>query len=123
MKAVHVTRTSGRGRIALALFAASLLAGCASLSSVALTRVPAERTRPVEASASSWAILGIYFSNSFAEDAVRELERQCPGGMVSGVYTKLEGRFYLFWTTRTVKARGYCLPPAAASAAAPGGRS
>lgn len=122
MKSLFAHRIAGRGRVAVALLAASLLAGCASLSSVALTRVPAERSRPVEARSSSWAILGIYFSNSFAEDAVRDLERQCPGGRVSGVYTKLEGRFYLFWTTRTVTARGYCLPSAAAAAAS-GGRS
>ncbi len=87
-----------------------LASGCASLSSVSMTRIPDNRTRPVEAESSSWGILGIYFSNDFAQEAVQKLETQCPAGKVSGVYTKLEGRFYLLWTTRTVVAKGYCLP-------------
>lgn len=82
--------------------------GCASLHSVAQTNVPKDRSKPIEAEGSTWAILGIYFSNSFADDAMEGLRSKCPNGKVSGVFTKYENRFYLLWTTRTVKATAYC---------------
>lgn len=82
--------------------------GCASLHSVALTNVPKDRSKPIEAEGSTWAILGIYFSNSFADEAITGLREKCPNGKVSGVFTKYENRFYFLWTTRTVKASAFC---------------
>lgn len=90
---------------------ALLMSGCASLHSVSLSQVPENRRNPIEAEATSWAIFGIYFSNGFVDDAIQSLKDRCPDGKISGVYTKYEGRFYLLWTTRTVKATAYCAGP------------
>lgn len=94
-----------------ALLLVLLLGGCASLKSVSLSQVPLDRNQPIEAEASSWAIFGIYFSNSFVDDAIEGLKDKCPRGKVSGVYTKYDGRSYVLWTTRTVKATAYCVAP------------
>jgi len=87
--------------------------GCASLRSVSMTRVPADRSRPIKAESWSWGILGIYFTNSFVDEAVEDLRRKCPADRISGVYTKYSGRFYLLWTTRTVSVSAYCEAPQA----------
>ncbi len=97
----------------------AFLSSCASLHSVSLTSVPKDRSKPIEAEGSTWAILGIYFSNSFADEAIDGLRSKCPNGKVSGVFTKYENRFYFLWTTRTVKATAYC--EAIASNAMPSG--
>jgi hypothetical protein len=86
----------------------ALLSSCATLHSVSLTQVPANRSNPVEAEGFSWGILGIYFSNGFVDDAMNDLKSKCPGGRINGVYTKYEGRFYLLWATRTVTAKAFC---------------
>jgi len=83
-------------------------ASCASLNSVSLTQVPLNRNKPIEASSWSWGIFGIYFGNGFVDETVDDLREKCPGGKISGVYTKYEGRFYLLWTTRTVTAKAFC---------------
>lgn len=85
-----------------------IFTSCASLNSVSLTQVPSDRSHPIEAEASSWAILGMHLSNGWVDDAIQGLRQKCSDGKVSGVYTKYEGRNYFFWTTRTVKAHAYC---------------
>ena len=87
------------------------LMGCASLKSVSMTQVPVNRSHPVEADSFSWGILGIFFTNSFADEAVANLKAKCPHGKLSGVYTKYENRFYLLWATRSIEATGYCESP------------
>lgn len=87
---------------------ALLVSGCASLNSVSMTQVPSNRNKPIQASSSSWGFLGIFFTNSFVDDAVDDLRRQCPTGKISGVYTKHENRFYLLMLKRMVTATAYC---------------
>jgi hypothetical protein len=86
------------------------LAGCASLQSVSMTQVPADRSGKVEAEASSWGFLGIFFSNEFADQAVSKLRDACPNGRLTGVYTKHENRFYVLTVKRSVRATAYCQP-------------
>lgn len=83
--------------------------GCASLQSVSVTAVPAERTRAVHADASNTAFLGIHFSNSFADGLRDRLREQCPHGKVTGIFTKYETYWVVLVETRTVTATGYCV--------------
>jgi hypothetical protein len=86
------------------------LSGCASLQSVSMTQVPAERSGSVEAESSSWGFLGIFFSNEFADEAVSKLRDACPNGKLTGVYTKYENRFYLLMVKRSVRTSAFCQP-------------
>lgn len=86
-----------------------LFDGCAQLKSVSMSQVPANRSNKIQSEGFSWGIFGIYFSNSFVDDAIEDLRDKCPKGKISGVYTKYEGRSYFFWSTRTVEARAYCI--------------
>jgi len=84
------------------------LSACANLHSVSLTQVPADRSHPIEASATSWGILELYGSNEFVTEAVDGLREKCPEGRITGVYTKYDGRSYFLWGTRTVTAKAFC---------------
>jgi len=81
---------------------------CASLQSVSMTQVPTDRSHPIEANSSSWGLFGIFFTNSFADDAVKELQGKCPNGRITGVFTKQESRFYLLVLERKVLATAFC---------------
>jgi len=86
-----------------------LTTGCASLNSVSLTRVPKNRAQPILAEGWTWGILGIYFSNSFVDEAIGDLRKKCRKGKISGVLTKYSTRFFILWTTRTVNLKAFCL--------------
>ncbi len=87
----------------------SQLSACAILHSVSVTRVPQDRSKPIEAEASGWGLFGIYFSNDIVNEAVEQLDSKCPNGRISGVMTKYSSRLFPLWTTRTVNATAYCL--------------
>ena len=93
----------------IALVAVVATTGCASLQSVSVTAVPAERTHAVHADASNTAFLGIHFSNSFADGLRDDLRRQCPHGRVTGIFTKYETYWVVLVETREVTATGYCV--------------
>lgn len=99
------------------LVVAVFASACAHLNSVSMTQVPQNRSTPIEAEGSTWAILGIYFSNSFVDEAIDGLKSKCPNGKISGVYTKYTGRWYLLWTTRNVTAKAFCETTASAQKA------
>jgi len=100
------TRTLNLTLILVALFT---LCSCASLRSVSVTRVPQDRSKPIESEAWGWGIFGLYFNNDFVDEAVKKLDSQCENGRISGVMTKYTSKFYLLWTTRSINASGYCL--------------
>ena len=102
-------KTKQKSHTTLLFLAALTLSGCASLHSVSVTRVPANRTNPIESEAWTWGILGLYASNDFVNEAVEKLDAQCPQGRISGIMTKYSSKFFMLWTTRTVNASGYCL--------------
>lgn len=81
---------------------------CAVLRSVSMTQVPIDRSHPIESEAFTWGIFGIYFSNSFTDQAIDQLRDKCPNGKIVGVYTKFESKIYFIWTTRTIKAKAFC---------------
>lgn len=85
------------------------LAGCASVQSLSLTQIPAKRTEKVQTQASKFIILGFNFNNDFVDDAVEDLKRQCPNGIVTGILTKDEVISYIFAHRRQITATGYCL--------------
>ncbi len=88
--------------------------GCATLQSVSITPIPADRSRPVAARSHDWVILGFKFNNDFVDVVRDDLQRQCPQGKVTGLMTKQETYMHLyliifpFWK-RVVEARGYCV--------------
>ncbi len=96
-----------KNKIAMLILMAFMPA-CAHMNSVSMSQVPQNRSMPIESEGSTWAILGIYFSNSFVDEAIDGLKSKCPNGKISGVYTKYYGRWYLLWTTRTVTAKAFC---------------
>lgn len=91
--------------------------GCASVNSVSLTPIPAQRKQVVRAEVSRFVILAFNFDNDFIDPLVEQLQRQCPNGVVSGILTKDEIISYFFAFTRRVVATGYCnkVGPAIAS--------
>lgn len=95
------------------LFLASLLmlTSCASVNSVSLTPIPADRKSQVKVDKSKVIILGFNFDNDFIDDAVDDLKRQCPNGKVSGLLTKDETiNYFLFFVwKKQITATGYCI--------------
>jgi hypothetical protein len=95
-----------------------LLSGCASLNSVSLTPIPAERKNIVKTEKSKVIFLGFNFDNDFIDGAVDDLKRQCPSGKVTGLLTKDENInyfLYIVWK-KQITATGFCVPNSSASA-------
>jgi hypothetical protein len=92
----------------LGLIFALILSGCASVNSVSISPVPAQRQRPVAAQVEKTIFLGLNFNNDFVNDLVPKLQQQCPNGVISGVLTKDESINYFIATKRVVQARGFC---------------
>ena len=84
------------------------LCSCASVVSVSLTPIPAERSRPVSAEVSKFIILGFNFNNDFVDEVVENLKEKCPNGVVSGILTKDELISYFLAHTRKITAKGFC---------------
>lgn len=93
-----------------------LLSGCASVNSVSLTPIPAERNNVVKATKDKIIILGLNFDNDYVDGIVTDLKQQCPNGKVSGILTKDESiMYFLFFVwKRQVTATGYCSKSSAA---------
>ena len=86
----------------------ALATSCASLHSVSLTSVPANRSHPLQEEVSDWAFLGIHFSNDFVNELRDRLHSACHGGKVSGILTKYESYNYFLVIKRQVKATAFC---------------
>lgn len=95
----------------VALVLSLSLCGCASVHSLSLSPVPEFRARPVATEAHDWSFLGINFENGFIDHLESDLRKQCPGGKVSGVFTRYETFFYVLVLKRQVRASGFCVPP------------
>lgn len=85
-----------------------LLSSCASVNSVSLTPIPADRSRPVKAEVSKTIFLAFNFDNDFIDPLIQKLKDQCPKGVVSGILTKDETIGYVLVFTKRVTATGYC---------------
>jgi len=88
------------------------LSACASLNSVSLTPIPAERKTQVKTEKSKVIFLGFNFDNDFVNDAIDDLKQQCPHGKVTGLLTKDETILYFsfFVWKKQITATGYCVP-------------
>lgn len=95
-------------KLLMVCFITASVAGCASVNSVSLTPIPAQRNNPVRAQVSKFIILGFNFDNDFINPLVDDLKRQCPNGVVSGVLTKDETYSYFLAFTKKVTATGFC---------------
>lgn len=84
------------------------LSACVSLNSVSLTQIPEARDNSITATANSWNLLGIAFSNDFVDEAIMDLKSQCIGGKVEGILTKHQTTAYFLILEREVIATGYC---------------
>lgn len=91
-----------------------LITSCASINSVSLTPIPADRSQLVTAETSKTIFLGFNFNNDFADNLVGDLKSKCPNGIVSGVLTKDEVIHYFIVHTRKITATGYCIQNVAA---------
>ncbi len=105
-------------RLQVVMFLSSLIlfSGCASVNSVSLTPIPAERKSQVKVEKSKVIILGFNFDNDFIDEAVEDLKHQCPNGRVSGLLTKDETiNYFLFFVwKKQITATGYCVANATA---------
>ncbi len=92
------------------------LVGCASINSLSVTPVPADRSQPVSVEAEKMIILGLNFDNDFVDSLVGDLKSKCPRGMVSGILTKDENiNYFLFLVfKKKVTVSGYCTARTAA---------
>lgn len=92
------------------------LGACASISSLSVSSIPANRSHTVRAEASRTIVLGLNFDNDYVNSLVNDLKTQCPKGVVSGILTKDEViNYFLFMVyARKVTATGYCVAGAGA---------
>ncbi|PWU19747.1 MAG: hypothetical protein C5B49_05245 [Bdellovibrio sp.] len=105
----HKSLGSLRGiSLALAPFITLLVESCASVNSVSLTPIPAQRSGLVSATVSRTIFLGFNFDNDFVDKLALDLKQKCPGGIISGILTKDEVISYFLVFTRRVTASGYC---------------
>ena len=95
------------------------LGGCASINSVSLTAIPADRSHQVTADASRTIFLGFNFDNDYVNTLVDQLKNQCPSGKVTGILTKDEVVNYFLYIVhkRHVSATGYCVGESSATPA------
>ena len=85
--------------------------GCVSLNTVSLTSIPANRSKPVAATAERLMFFGFNFDNDYVDYLTDNLKNQCPHGLISGVLTKDESIdyfLYIVWKKR-ITAQGYCV--------------
>lgn len=89
----------------------TLTSSCASVQSVSLTSIPADRHQPVQTEVSKLIIFGFNFDNDFINDLSPKLEKQCPEGKVAGILTKDESINYFIGLVykRNISAKGYCI--------------
>ncbi len=101
----------------LLLIGSILLASCASINSVSLTPIPANRKTQVRTEKSKIILLGFNFDNDFVDEAVSDLTRQCPNGQVTGLLTKDENiNYFLYFVwKKQITATGFCVPVAAST--------
>ena len=88
-----------------------LLNQCASLNSVSLTAIPANRSKQISASVDKKIFIFLNFSNDYIYTLSNKLKNKCQGGIISGILTKNEKICYLpfcFIYVNKVTARGYC---------------
>lgn len=90
------------------IFSLLILNACASINSLSLTPIPAQRQNQVKAEVSKFIFLGFNFNNDYIDPLTEELKAQCPNGIISGVLTKDEVISYFFAHTRKVTATGFC---------------
>jgi hypothetical protein len=77
------------------------ISGCTYTVAVSQSNIPAQRSKPVEASVYKFIVF-----------ALTKLKERCPQGSVRGVTTQDTVTFYvpgIFWA-REINARGYCMP-------------
>lgn len=92
------------------LFLSLLLTGCAHLSSVSVTPIPAAAGVPVESEVESQLMfLGITGNNDYVDDVVRDLRDQCENGQIQGILTKHETLSYFLFTKVRIHASGRCI--------------
>jgi|GEM_PF-508985 len=105
----------------LVLLQSLILGGCASINSVSVTSIPAERTSPLKVERSKVIVLGLSFDNDFVDEMVSDLQRQCPGGKVTGILTKDEDINYFLYLVyqKRVTASGYCIGKSAINSQQP----
>ncbi|NJL25857.1 MAG: hypothetical protein HC902_12265 [Calothrix sp. SM1_5_4] len=98
----------------------TFIQACASLNSVSVTPIPANRANEVSAQSQRWIIFGFNFDNDYADQVAKDVGRKCPDGKVTGILTKDETYMYFlaFVMKRQVVATGYCLKAGAVASTA-----
>jgi hypothetical protein len=88
------------------------ISGCTYTVAVSQSNIPAQRSKPVEASVYKFIVFALTFDNDYALQLGSKLKERCPQGSVRGVTTQDTVTFYvpgIFWA-REINARGYCMP-------------
>ncbi|MDH5547781.1 MAG: hypothetical protein OEZ43_19555 [Gammaproteobacteria bacterium] len=86
-----------------------LSSACATLNSVSLTQIPADRSNFITASAQRYIVLALNFDNKYVEFVEKRLRDKCPGGEIKGILTKDETFFFFLFQLKRVTASGYCI--------------
>ncbi len=92
----------------LILILSLTITGCASVNSVSLSPIPADRSHLVTAETSKLIFLAFNFNNDFVDTLVSQLKEKCPNGLITGILTKDEEIVYFLFHRRKVTATGYC---------------
>jgi len=86
-----------------------LSTSCTYTRSIALTNVPRERGKEVEARVEKFMFLGIAFDNDDVPKLVDKLRDKCPNGMIRGILTKDLSTSYVIFVERRTIATGFCV--------------
>ena len=96
-------------RLSLGISLFFLTQSCATLRSVSLTQIPAERSKKVQASVDKFVFLGLSFDNDYVDQLHAKLKSKCDGGQIKGILTKDELFHYFIAHKEVITATGYCV--------------
>ena len=86
------------------------LQGCAHLNSVSVTPVPPEAGTEIETIVESpLIIMGIRAEHEYVDEVVKDLKKQCSGGLITGVLTKHEVIYWPFVKKHRITASAKCI--------------
>ena len=97
-------------RILLITFAL-LTQACTHLTTLSVSPIPENRSKPIRAESSRFIFMYFNFDTDYVNDMTLRLAQQCPSGDVKGILTKHEQITYfpIFAHRSRVTASGYCV--------------
>ena len=96
------------GRLLFVLLMA--LQGCAHLASVSVTSVPPTPGTEIKTVVESpLIVMGFRAEHEYVDEVVKDLKKQCSGGLITGILTKHEVIYWPLVRKHRITATGKCI--------------